>query len=92
MVGGLSLFLGKCLVAITSGVCAGVIVRNFPDHPEGSVFKKIFQKIIYLVKSLTVPVVVCVILGYIIASGFFAVFSTTVNTLMLCFCEGNYSL
>ena len=36
------------------------------------------------------PVVVCVILGYIIASGFFAVFSTTVNTLMLCFCEGNY--
>merc|ERR1711935_512783 len=73
MVGGLTLFLGKCLVAITSGVCAGLMVSNFPDHPE--------------VKSLTVPVVVCVILGYIIASGFFAVFSTTVNTLMLCFCE-----
>ena len=39
-------------------------------------------------KSLTVPIVVCCILGYIISSGFFAVFSTAVNTLMLCFCEG----
>jgi len=73
MVGGLTLFLGKCLVAICSGVCAGLMVRNFPDHPE--------------VKSLTVPIFVCCILGYIISSGFFAVFSTAVNTLMLCFCE-----
>ena len=36
MVGGLTLFLGKCLVAICSGVCAGLMVRNFPDHPEGT--------------------------------------------------------
>lgn len=38
MVGGLTLFLGKCLVAICSGVCAGLMVRNFPDHPEGTSF------------------------------------------------------
>merc|ERR1712193_556731 len=39
------------------------------------------------VNTLTVPVVVSSIIGYIIASGFFAVFSSAVNTLLLCFCE-----
>jgi len=35
-----------------------------------------------------VPIVACSLIGYIVAVGFFSVFSTAVNTLLLCFCEG----
>ena len=35
LVGGLTLFLGKILVAMASGICAGLMIKNFPDHPEG---------------------------------------------------------
>ena len=36
VVGGLTLFLGKILVAMASGICAGLMIKNFPDHPEGN--------------------------------------------------------
>jgi uncharacterized membrane protein SpoIIM required for sporulation len=74
VLGGLTLFLGKVLVAAISGISAGIMVKTIADHPE--------------VKSLVVPIVVASVVGYIIAAGFYATFSTTVNTLLLCFCEG----
>ena len=74
VLGGLTLFLGKVLVAALSAIAAGIMVKTIPDHPE--------------VQSLIVPTVVAFVVGYIIASGFYATFSTTVNTLLLCFCEG----
>ena len=35
-----------------------------------------------------VPIVTCSLIGYIVAVGFLSVFSTAVNTLLLCLCEG----
>ena len=62
------------LVASISAICAGVMVKTMAWHPE--------------VNSLVVPIVIAFIVGYVVASGFYATFSTTVNTLLLCFCEG----
>jgi len=73
VLGGLTLFLGKVLVASISAICAGVMVKTMAWHPE--------------VNSLVVPIVIAFIVGYVVASGFYATFSTTVNTLLLCFCE-----
>lgn len=78
VVGGLTLFLGKVLVGALSGIAAGLMVKSIPDHPE--------------VNSLVVPIVVAFVVGYIIAAGFYATFSTAVNTLLLCFCEGKNRL
>jgi len=75
VVGGLTMFLGKVLVGVISGIAAGIMIKTIPDHPE--------------VNSLVVPIVVSGIIGYIISAGFYATFSTSVNTLLLCFCEGN---
>ena len=97
LIGGLTLFLGKILVAMASGICAGLMIKNFPDHPEGKFeiillnLIQIIQKNIFefsKVNSLMVPIVTCSLIGYIVAVGFFSVFSTAVNTLLLCFCEG----
>ena len=44
------------------------------------------------VNSLVVPIVIAFIVGYVVASGFYATFSTTVNTLLLCFCEGKLKM
>lgn len=74
VVGGLTMFLGKVLVGVLSGIAAGIMVKTIPDHPE--------------VNSLIVPIIVAGIVGYIISAGFYATFSTSVNTLLLCFCEG----
>jgi hypothetical protein len=74
VVGGLTLFLGKVLIAVLSAIIAGVLIQNLPDHPE--------------INSIAVPAIAAAIIGYIIAAGFYATFSTAVDTLLLCFCEG----
>ena len=38
LIGGLTLFLGKILVAMASGICAGLMIKNFADHPEGKFY------------------------------------------------------
>ncbi|CAG5106405.1 Oidioi.mRNA.OKI2018_I69.chr1.g2827.t1.cds [Oikopleura dioica] len=73
VVGGLTLFLGKVLIAVLSAIIAGVLIQNIPDHPE--------------INSIAVPAIAAAIVGYIIAAGFYATFSTAVDTLLLCFCE-----
>ena len=65
-------------MASISAICAGVMVKTMAWHPE--------------VNSLVVPIVIAFIVGYVIASGFYATFSTTVNTLLLCFCEGKLKM
>ncbi|KAK8790941.1 hypothetical protein WA158_005572 [Blastocystis sp. Blastoise] len=72
------MFLGKVLSAAICGVSAYYIIDYLPSFNISGL------------KTITDPfpvVVICVIIGYIIAACFTSVYDMTIDTILLCYCE-----